>query len=288
MEENKVVNPEVEETQGAEAEETKVTAENWGDYACGKMSIETIEVSGFKGAVHGMRKSYRTEAKSDSVFRDGKSYLGKKDLTLMKTLMRGCGAEAKFARCIHVQAEINAPLLFWKQIDTYKVGTTRLSDSTMHNITKEMITPEMFAADCVMNHPMSLSFAGRATSRTAFMLTLQTIEMLRIEYMRAKNTIIDKEFVDTYGQEEFDKAVKARSDIMSMCERQIFEMLPDSFLMNSVVDLNYQVLRNIYFTREGHKLKEWQIFREWIETLPYSEIITTTKNEGVGNEKADN
>ena len=201
--------------------------------------------------------------------------LGENDLKLMKKLILRGTDEAKFARAIHVQVNIKAPLSWWKQFDTYKVGTVRLSDSTMHNILKDQITVESFAASSIIDHPMKLALAGAATSRTIFMFTIQTLEMLRINWWRMKNTIIDKEYLDTYGQEAFNEAVKKRKDGMDTCWRQIIDMLPDSYLMESTIDLNYQVLRNICGAREGHKLGKdgWNEFIEWAKTLPYAEDL---------------
>jgi hypothetical protein len=94
-----------------------------------------------------------------------------------------------------------------------------------------------------------------------------------------KNTIIDKEYLDTYGQEAFDEAVKKRKEGMDTCWRQIIDMLPDSYLMESTIDLNYQVLRNICKAREGHKLGKdgWDTFIEWAKTLPYAEDLIFDK-----------
>lgn len=107
------------------------------------------------------------------------------------------------------------------------------------------------------------------------MFTIQTLEMLRINWWRMKNTIIDKEYLDTYGQEAFDEAVKKRKEGMDTCWRQIIDMLPDSYLMESTIDLNYQVLRNICKARDGHKLGKdgWDTFVEWAKTLPYAEDL---------------
>jgi hypothetical protein len=107
------------------------------------------------------------------------------------------------------------------------------------------------------------------------MFTIQTLEMLRINWWRMKNTIIDKEYLDTYSQEAFDEAVKKRKEGMDTCLRQIIDMLPDSYLMESTIDLNYQVLRNICKAREGHKLGKdgWETFIEWAKTLPYAEDL---------------
>ena len=249
------------------------------------IDIQTIGVWGFYGAALGVRRSFRTLDKMDSENwryegpedRYIPEKLGEHDLGLMSKLVLRGNDEAKFARAIHVQANIKAPLYWWKQFDTYKVGTVRLSDSTMHNILKDPITEENFSASCVMESPLGLSFAGKATSRTAFCLTIQTLEMLRIAWWQLKNTVYDKEYIDTYGQEAFDKAVAERKSHMDLIWKQIIEMLPDSYLMESTIDLNYQVIRGAYMSREGHKLEEWQAFRSWAETLPYASDLICAK-----------
>lgn len=281
MENEKMNNTEVEVKAESEANTNEEVKEETpvNEIKSGHMSLSTIGVWGFYGAALGVRRSFRTVEKCDSVplpLSDiPEEKLGENDLKLMKKLVLRGTDEAKFARAIHVQVNIKAPLSWWKQFDTYKVGTVRLSDSTMHNILKDPITTESFAAGSIIDHPMRLALAGAATSRTIFMFTIQTLEMLRINWWRMKNTIIDKEYLDTYGQEAFDEAVKKRKEGMDTCWRQIIDMLPDSYLMDSTIDLNYQVLRNICKAREGHKLGKdgWETFIEWAKTLPYAEDL---------------
>lgn len=284
MENEKMNNTEAEANTNEEVvEETPVN-----EIKCSHMVLSTIGVWGFYGAALGVRRSFRSTEKCDSEFavmsrvpKEGtatfctEERLGEEDLKLMKRLVLRGTDEAKFARAIHVQVNIKAPLSWWKQFDTYKVGTVRLSDSTMHNILKDQITVESFAASSIIDHPMRLALAGTATSRTIFMITIQTLEMLRINWWRMKNTIIDKEYLEKYGQEAFNEAIDKRKEGMETCWRQIIDMLPDSYLMESTIDLNYQVLRNICRAREGHKLGKdgWDEFIEWAKTLPYAEDL---------------
>ena len=289
MENEKMNNTEVESEANANTDEEVKEETPVNEIKAGHMSLSTIGVWGFYGAALGVRRSFRSTEKCDSTI-EVASYvpkesgpraycteekLGENDLKLMKKLVLRGSDEAKFARAIHIQVNIKAPLSWWKQFDTYKVGTVRLSDSTMHNILKDPITVESFAAGSIIDHPMRLALAGVSTSRTIFMIIIQTLEMLRINWWRMKNTIIDKEYLDTYGQEAFDEAVKKRKDGMENCWRQIIDMLPDSYLMESTIDLNYQVLRNICKAREGHKLGKdgWEDFIAWAKTLPYAEDL---------------
>lgn len=277
MENEKMNNTEVEVEADAGTNEEIKEETPVNEMRAGKMELSTIGVWGFYGAALGVRRSFRSTEKCDSVpacLSDiHEEELGENDLKLMKKLVLRGTDEAKFMRCIHVQVNIKAPLLWWKQFDTYKIGTVRLSDSTMHNILKDPIDYENFAASNVIDHPMNIGLAGRATSRTAFALLVQTLEQLRITWWSLKNTVIDKEYLETYGQEQFDKAIEQRKKAMDICWRQIIEMLPDSYLMESTIDLNYQNIRAICFAREGHKLNEWKTWRAWAKTLPYAEEL---------------
>lgn len=174
MENEKMNNTEVEAEVNTNEEVKDETPVN--EIKCGHMSLSTIGVWGFYGAALGVRRSFRSTEKCDSKI-DVKSYvpksyvhkengpttfcteerLGEEDLKLMKKLVLRGTDEAKFARAIHVQVNIKAPLSWWKQFDTYKIGTVRLSDSTMHNILKDRITTESFAASSIIDHPMKLS-----------------------------------------------------------------------------------------------------------------------------------
>lgn len=283
MEYEKMNNTEVEAESEANTNDEVTEETPVNEIKAGHMSLSTIGVWGFYGAALGVRRSFRSTEKCDSTNwryegtddRYIPEKLGENDLRLMKKLVLRGPDETKFARAIHVQVNIKAPLSWWKQFDTYKVGTVRLSDSTMHNILKDQITVESFAAGSIVDHPMRLALAGVATSRTIFMITIQTLEMLRINWWRMKNTIIDKEYLDKYGQEAFVEAIEKRKKGMENCWRQIIDMLPDSYLMESTIDLNYQVLRNICKAREGHKLGKdgWEDFIEWAKTLPYADDL---------------
>lgn len=279
MENEKMNNTEAETESEANANEGVREDTPVNEIKSGHMSLSTIGVWGFYGAALGVRRSFRSTEKCDSkpacLSDIHEEELGENDLKLMKKLVLRGTDEAKFARAIHVQVNIKAPLSWWKQFDTYKVGTVRLSDSTMHNILKDPIGVESFAASSIIDHPMRLALAGVATSRTIFMFIVQTLEMLRVNWWRIKNTIIDKEYLETYGQEAFDEAVKKRKEGMENCWRQIIDMLPDSYLMESTIDLNYQVLRNICRARNGHKLGKdgWEDFIKWAKTLPYAEDL---------------
>ena len=212
------------------------------------IKIETLEVSGFKGAILGMRNPFKTRDKSDSGVYDADSdgnpifTIGKNDLALAQKLLRGGDDDAKFMRMIHVQADITAPLYWWKEYVTNKVATTENSESTMHTITNREFTLEDFEYD------------GYSEYWESIILELNELRRLFLE-AKAK----EKGGLEAY-----------------QIWRQLIQMLPDSYLQKRTVDLNYQTLRRLYRARRHHKLVEWNKgFMDWIKTLPYSaELIT--------------
>lgn len=196
------------------------------------IEIELIEVSGFKGAIRGMRHPYESYSKSDSVYADNlleHLIIGENDLNLCKKLIEAGSDHRKFLRMIHVQMDIRAPRYWWTQADQYKIGTTTNSQSTMHTIHKRKFT----ASDFSMEH-VSLSDVE---------MLLQHLNLLRAEYLETK----DKN--DWYS---------------------LIELLPQSYMQTRTVDINYETLLRIAVSRRGHKLKEWTDFIEWMKKeLPY-------------------
>lgn len=208
------------------------------------IEISDVNVSGFDAAIRGMRNSRKSREKSDSwIIEDGGIHeLGPKDLKLAGNLARIGGSEAKFRRMIHVSMDIKAPLYWWKQFDTYKIGTTANSESTMFTITDKEFEIGDFALD-VLN------------SAQAGMHLMKTIDVLN-------------ELRTLYLKEDNNAAVKW------MYWKDIIRTLPESYLQLRTVDLNYEVLARIYKERLHHKLNEWGIFCKCIvNELPYSEEL---------------
>lgn len=176
--------------------------------------------------------------------------IGPKDLDLAQRMIRAGSSDRKFLRQIMVSVDITAPLYFFKEFDTYKVGTVANSTSTMHKLSSTPITKECFETDdmvdvCIedCDDPTFI-----VTSQYAFMLYINWLEELRQRYNETK----DK----TYWKE-------------------LIRLLPESWLQTRTVTLNYEVLRNIYSQRKTHRLTEWHRFCDWIKTLPYgNELIT--------------
>ena len=232
------------------------------------IKIENTEIVGWEAAIRGMRNPLNSWEKSDSI----KCYantncpgicknnvsgicIGPNDLDLMKRLRNAGTDHRKFMRMITVYVDITAPLYWWKEFDTYKVGTVANSCSTMHKIHAKEFTLDDFSTEhlCKSN--------------------IEVLEdlVLELEYWRDK-------FVN---YDEYCKVVPEFREMYSKkdCWWQLIQLLPSSYNQRRTVMLNYEVLANIYKSRRNHKLDEWHVFCEWIENLPYSELIIGEKVE---------
>ena len=168
-------------------------------------------------------------------------FIGTNDANLMKSLSNAGTDHRKFMRMMPVYVRITAPLYWWKEFDTYKVGTVANSCSTMHKIQEHILTTEDFSCEHLSPHSMRL------------------LE----EYIMEINKAI------LYFKQEKDK-----SDWW-----QIIQLLPSSYNQTRNVMVNYETLANIYKSRKDHKLDEWRDFCKWIKELPYSELITGKTEE---------
>lgn len=220
------------------------------------IKLENAEVLGWQPTIRGMRNPMNSWDKSDSSscdnfftqefncgFCDDGCYkgvsIGPSDHDLMMRLAKAGSVDAKYRRMIVVYVDILAPLYWWKEFDTYKVGTVANSCSTMHKIHSKEFTLEDFSCEHLINSPGS--------AKACFQYTIDALNMYRQFYLESK----DKLFW-----------------------WQMIQLLPSSYNQRRTVMLNYEVLHNIYIHRKDHKLDEWREFCEWIKTLPYSEIIT--------------
>ena len=232
------------------------------------IKIEKVSVYGLEEAIRGMRNpmnswncsdSYHNKEEYDSL--NGQKYVGASnvdycvgynDNKLMMNLAAGGPVHAKYRRMITVYLDITAPLYWWKEFDTYKVGTVSNSCSTMHKITAKKFDTDDFSHE----H-----------------LDVRTIEMLK--------SIVDilndyRDLYVNYNTNDFEiKGCPSKKDIWW----QMIQLLPSSYNQKRTVMLNYEVLVGIYRWRKEHKLDEWREFCRWIEQLPYSEIIIGEKEE---------
>ena len=216
------------------------------------LKIENFEVTGWEAAIRGMRNPKNSWERSDTVY--GTYYgelnghpcvdtadfaLGSNDLDLMMRLRNAGTDHRKFMRMIIVYLDITAPLYYWKEFDTYKVGTVANSCSTMHKIADKEFTLEDFSCEHLEN-----SWLAHLK---------ETIRLLN-------------DARDAYNW--------CNTDAKKEWWWQMIQLLPSSYNQKRTVMLNYEVLANMYKSRRNHKLDEWHTFCDWIEKLPYSELIT--------------
>ena len=221
------------------------------------IEFENTEVSGMNAAIRGMRNPMNSWDKSDSCC-DGKFTIGENDMKLMKSLIRAGSDHSKFMRMINVTVDITAPRYWWTEFDTYKVGTVRNSCSTMHKIHAKEFTIDDFSHEHLSQYEDDMWLEVSDASEES-KLIFDAVEILTL-------TIHALNRARTLYLESKDKKYWW----------QMIQLLPQSYNQRATVQMNYQVLRTIYHSdRKNHKLDEWRIgFMEWIESLPYSELIT--------------
>ena len=201
------------------------------------LKIENFEVYGIPRSVYSARNAFNSWNKSDSDL--STDSLGKADLDLAIRLRNAGTDHRKFMRMIVVYLDITAPLYYWKEFDTYKVGTVANSCSTMHKIADKEFTLEDFSCEHLEN-----SWLAHLK---------ETIRLLN-------------DARDAYNW--------CNTDAKKEWWWQMIQLLPSSYNQKRTVMLNYEVLANMYKSRRNHKLDEWHTFCDWIEKLPYSELIT--------------
>lgn len=235
------------------------------------LKIENTEVFGWDAAIRGMRNPKNSWEKSDSQFVRDPDYgcfgacpcaelvdcdcchVGPNDLKLMTTLRNAGTDHRKFMRMITVYLDITAPLYWWKEFDTYKVGTVANSCSTMHKIAEKEFTLENFSCEHLLSYwgeeKVNPTIIYPCTPMQHLNQTIACLNVCRKKYLETK----DKKYW-----------------------WQMIQLLPSSYNQRRTVMLNYEVLANIYKSRRNHKLDEWHTFCDWIEGLPYSALITGT------------
>lgn len=201
------------------------------------MKVTKTKVFNFEGAVRGMRNPMESWDRSDSEERQGTFYLGSNDKDLALRLIRAGNEHRKFMRQIMVSFDLEAPLYYWKEFDTYKVATVANSTSTMHKLATTEITLECFELDCL--HETGLP---DPTIKNIWASLIEDLEQIRLTYLETKNKYYWKELV---------------------------RLLPSAWLQTRTITMNYEILFNIYHQRKNHKLSEWRQFCDWIKNLPY-------------------
>ena len=245
------------------------------------IKIENYEVLGWEHAIRGMRNPMNSWAKSDSfmckedegtveechncpkwnfcdIMDDDEHYiLGQNDKDLMMRLAKNGPVHAKYRRMITVYVDITAPLYWWKEFDTYKIGTVANSCSTMHKIHAKEFVIEDFSTEHLTKGAL------RGIKDIIDLLNDARDWYLKWDYMLEKDKV------------NFDPAITCKKDLWW----QMIQLLPSSYNQKRTIMLNYEVLNNIYHSRKNHKLDEWRELCKWIEELPYSEIITGERPE---------
>lgn len=240
------------------------------------ITIDHTDIYGWEAAIRGMRNPLNSWSLSDTTWCDGDAErtingfhrtlrdgedaqegmeLGYADKMLMMRLVRSGNDHSKFRRMINVTCDINAPLYWWKEFDTYKVGTVANSCSTMHKIASKKFELSDFSTEHLLG--VHVGYEEPAPGVAIAYLQPSSIDIMKsvismLNYNRDKyNETHDKQYW-----------------------WQMIQLLPSSYNQKRTVQLNYQVLANMYAARKEHKLDEWRDFCKWVESLPYSEIIT--------------
>lgn len=204
------------------------------------IKLEKTSICGWEEAIRGMRNPMNSWDRSDSEWNyafEATYVIGENDAALMRRLCKGGPVHAKFRRMITVYVDITAPFYWWKEMDTYKVGTVANSCSTMHKLTSKPFEMSDFS----------------------------------VEHLDIRNYTL-------FSQVILNALNDARSNYVTLGDKadwwQLIQLLPTSYNQKRTMMLNYEVLVGIYRDRKNHKLDEWHTFCDWIETLPYSWIIT--------------
>lgn len=208
------------------------------------LKIENVSTSGWKAAIRGMRNPKNSWAQIDSAVVNGNGLVvGNNDYDLMYKLASAGTDHGKFMRMIHVQCDVTAPLYWWKEADQYKVGTVTDSCSTMHKIHAKEFTLDDFSHEHLNDE-----------STDCLLKLIDLLNCNRELFLKDKN---------------------------KSWWWQMIQLLPSSYNQLRTWDLNYAVLQNIYHARRNHKLDEWHDFCDWIESLPYSDLITGITGKAV-------
>ena len=217
------------------------------------LKLERTSVMNLENAMRGARNPMNSWGRMDSFYDENGEYkLGPNDLDLAKRLRKAGSDHRKFLRQVFVSVDVTAPLYWWKEYDTYKVGTVANSCSTMHKIAEKEFTLEDFSCE----H-----------------LDIRTRKILE-EIIKALNDY--RTLYINYNPNDFEiKGCPSKKDLWW----QMIQLLPSSYNQKRTVMLNYEVLANIYKSRKNHKLDEWRTFCDWIKALPYSELITGGTDE---------
>jgi hypothetical protein len=254
------------------------------------LKIENTEVMGWEAAIRGMRNPKNSWEKSDSgrclthgpahcsdcayanagcnaseTDLDTRYIIGPNDLKLMTTLRNAGTDHRKFMRMITVYVDLTGPLYWWKEFDTYKIGTVADSCSTMHKIADKEFEESDFSTEHLFDAESEdvefpIIYGEEHSPIWSLHMTVKMLNFYRKKYLETKSKPMKEE--------------AKRAPLMKKYWWQMIQLLPSSYNQRRTIMCNYEVLANIYKSRKNHKLDEWHTFCDWIESLPYSELIT--------------
>ena len=248
------------------------------------IKIENTQVFGWEGAIRGARNPMNSWEKSDSAFQHSTTYydifghmtnpvadfdngcdiiIGPNDHKLLMNLCKGGTEESKWRRMIHVQMDVTAPLYWWKEFETYKVGTVSNSCSTMHKIQAKVFTLDDFSCEHLGHYDPEKEN------------TEQDDTGIGVDGIQAWPTDILCDLVDCLNHNR----IKFLETKDKKYWYQMIQLLPTSYNQKRTIDLNYEVLAAQYRQRKDHKLDCWHQYCDWIRGLPYSEFITMEENK---------
>jgi hypothetical protein len=209
------------------------------------IKLENTSVMNFENAIRGARNPMNSWDKLDSTFdADGNFVFGPNDLSLGRKLCKAGSDHRKFVRQIFISVDITAPIYWWKEFDTYKVGTVANSTSTMHKIHSKPFELSDFSTDKMVD-----------SAKDCMQEILKVLENLRQEFISDKASNKDAWY-------------------------SIIQLLPESYNQKRTVTLNYENVISMYYSRRNHKLSEWHVFCDWILDLPYfKELFSLDENE---------
>ncbi len=235
----------------------------------GKLNFENTEVFNFEGALRGMRNPMNSWDKADSFFDYDFYDIGENDLSLAKKLIKTGGEHRKFMRQIFVSVDITAPLYWWKEFDTYKVGTVANSTSTMHKLTSQPITLNCFEIDDYNDElfwECENPYNGKTSVSTELSASIELSLIPMLESLRQR-------YIETKDKRYWKELVR---------------WLPESWLQTRTITMNYENIFNMIKQRSNHKLNEWSgkdnpdlsNFIYWAKTLPYAnELLFVSQEE---------
>ena len=246
------------------------------------IKIENVEVIGWEPAIRGMRNPKNSWDRSDSYkthiedvetleTADFEFFVGENDEKLMKSLASGGPVHAKYRRMIAVYLDITAPLYWWKEFDTYRVGVEKNSCSTMHKVAAKEFTIDDFSREHLITYldkPEDCADLDKTVASDGVLnITIHALNFYRNKYLEAQTKPMKDE--------------SKRAEVVKKYWWQMIQLLPSSYNQKRTVMLNYEVLANMYASRKNHKLDEWRVFCDWIKSLPHSDLITGENTENV-------